>query len=50
MKKLFFVLFAGILLLSVSCQKGEQLNQLTKKEKAEGWVRRENQYWLEGRQ
>jgi hypothetical protein len=38
MKKLFFVLFAGILLLSVSCQKGEQLNQLTKKEKAEGWV------------
>jgi hypothetical protein len=38
MRKLFFVLLAGVLLFSVSCQKGGQLNQLTKKEKAEGWV------------
>jgi hypothetical protein len=38
MRKLFFVLLAGTFLFSISCQKGEQLNQLTKKEKAEGWV------------
>jgi hypothetical protein len=38
MKKLFLALLSGMFLFSISCQKGEQLNQLTKKEKAEGWV------------
>jgi hypothetical protein len=38
MRKLFLWLIAGIFIAAISCTEKPQLNQLTKKEKKEGWV------------